>query len=153
MKRILLIVLLVAAGCAAKKDPTPAASPAAPASTAPAKKMIHSGDPEFAAMLAALKADPKTTKFAREIVEFKMTVDSVKEVNKQTYQVKGKGDGVNLVVTFLLPPNLAVNDRARELAAGDKLTYLGEPTEYAPGDPATITTLSGSVLKIERAKP
>ncbi len=148
MTRFLLPALIVV-GC--QKAPlSPSAPSPPPAATGPTKKVIESGSPAFAGMLAAFKADPKTTKFAREVVNFKMTVRSIREVNPQTYQVTGQGDGVNLTVTFLLPPNLTVNQQARQLAPGDSLTYWAEPAEYTPGDPPTITSLSGSIRGVER---
>ena len=150
MKRMLLFALLAAVGCQKAPSPSPARTvPATPAASA--KKVIESGKPEFDTMLAAFKADPKTTKFAREIVTFKMTVESVKEVDKQTYLVKGKGEGANLVVTFLLPANLQLNQQARHLGAGDTVTYWAEPAEYTPGDPPTITSLSGSIMSVGSA--
>jgi hypothetical protein len=146
----LLLALVAVAGC--KKAPPAPSAPTLPANpTATTKKVIESGSPEFAAMLAAFKADPETTKFAREIVTVKMTVGSVREVNPQTYLVRGKGDGVNLVVTFLLPPNLTVNQQARQLVAGDTVTYWAEPTQYTPGDRPTITSLSGSIMGVQSA--
>jgi hypothetical protein len=114
--------------------------------------VIEAGRPEFETMLAEFKANPKTKKFEREIVTFIMTVQSVKQVDKETYEVMGAGPGVNLVCTFPLPPNLAVNDRVKTLAPGDKLTYWAEPADYRPGTPPTITSLSGSFMAVERAK-
>jgi hypothetical protein len=153
MKRVLLLALVVVVGC--KKAPSDTSAPTLPATpTTPTKKIIEFGQPEFAAMLAAFKADPKTTKFARELVTFKITVDSVREVNRETYLVKGKGDGIILIVTFLLPPNLALNQQARQLAPGDNVTYWAEPAEYTPGNPPTLTSFSGSILGVEKpAKP
>ena len=153
MKRAVLLTLLVLIGC--KKSNPEATDPgntpaAAPVSKGPTKKLIESGTPEFDAMLAEFKADPKTKKFEREIVTFVMAVESVKEVNKETYLVKGKGDGVNLVCTFLLPKDLELNRQAPTLAAGDKVTYMAEPAGYKPGTPPTITGLSGSILGVER---
>ena len=134
----------------AVKNPTTVTSP-----TTPTKKSIEMGNPEFEKMLADFKADPKSTKYQRELVTFKMIVESVKEVNKENYLIKGKGEGgkVDLVCTFMLPPNLDVNNRARSVGPGNKLTYLAGPYEYKPGDPVpTITSAAGSILAVEMGK-
>jgi hypothetical protein len=162
MNRVLFLALLALVGC--KKpvpdspppaDPVPAkavsVAPAAPGKppAGPPKKLIEAGAPEFDAMLAKYKADPKTKKFEREIITFVMAVDSVKEINKTSYQVTGKGSGLNLVCTFILPPNLPLNDRVKSLQPGDQLTYMAQPASYKAGSPPMIVSLSGSILGVE----
>lgn len=150
MNRLPLLACLAAVGCHKDLPTTPA--PTAAASATPARRGIEAGTPEWEAMLADFKADPGTKKYERSVVTFAMTVEAVTEGNKETYRVTGSGPGAKLVCTFLLPPNLQVNDRVRTLAPGDTLTYLAEPAKYTPGDPPTVTSLSGSVLSMGRGK-
>jgi hypothetical protein len=158
MKRLLAAVALLAVGGCKKAVPEVSnAAPAAPVSVSPAttpkNKVIETGNPEFEKMLADFKANPKTKTYERSLVTFKMKVESVKELDKKRYLVNGTADGVNLVCTFLMLPDLPVNNRLREVAPGDKLTYWAEPTEYKPGDPVpTITSFSGSFLALESGR-
>lgn len=155
MRRFLVLTVLIV-GCKKAAQETPASAPAAAVLAAattpetPVKKPIEAGRPEFDVMLADFKADPKTTKYERDIPTFVMTVESVKEIDKQKYIARGTGDGLNLVCTFILPPNLPLNSEARTLGPGDKVTYLAGVANYKPGTPPTITGLSGSIISVTK---
>jgi hypothetical protein len=150
MTRTVLLIALALCGCNKPNPQIASTEPAVP--TDPAHQGIDADMPEYATMLADLKADPKSTKYARKSLTLVMKVESVKELSKVEYLVKGKGKDINLACVFQLPPTLEVNNRIRNVEPGDTLTYTTFNNDYKPGPPPTLSSGSGGFMGLEKVK-
>lgn len=147
--RPVLFLLVLAAGC--QKSDTGPAPPAAGTGSAPARSLIDSDKPEFAAMVEALKANPADPKYKGQLLVIDLAVEEVRAEKDDKYQVTGAAGGVTVRVTFLNPPGLRGNEAARTLAPGDRVAFYGELGRFEAGaGRPVLTVFSGSISRASR---
>jgi hypothetical protein len=150
MRFLLLLLALTFVGC---NRPGPGAGSTTPevSSTAPARSLVHSGQPEFGEMVAALGKDPRDPRYRNQFLNIDLEVGEVKEVAKDRYLVTGRADNVTVRVTFLVLPDLRSNLQVGTLKAGDRVDFYGELGAFETGkDGVVLTVPSGSVSRVTR---
>lgn len=149
---IAFLALALVLGCHkadSGSDSTP--QPTVGTAAAPTKSIIDSDKPQFEEMVRALKADPKDPKYKRQLLNIDIEVEERTESKKDAYLVTGTAGGLTIKVTFLIQPNLTLNQQARTLSKGDRVYFFCELAEFDPKpDPPVLTSYSGSILRISR---
>jgi hypothetical protein len=150
----LLFLVLMVAGCGRGSPATQGneTRSSAEAKPKPPLKVVWTNEPEFEEIVKALTADPKRLAEYRKThkITFKLTVESVRKVRENEYQVTGTAGPVNVRATFLQSPNFEVNRNVAALAPGNKVTFWGEIAAFKPATPrAEVTVLSGAIVKTE----
>jgi len=151
MRLLLLFLAPAVVGCNKPPGSGAAATSAEASPAAPARSLVHSGRPEFAAMVAALEKDPHDPKYKNQFVNIDLEVGEVKEAGKDRYLVTGRADNVTVRVTFLVLPDLRSNLQVSSLKAGDRVDFYGELGAFEKGtDGVVLTVPSASVSRVTR---
>jgi hypothetical protein len=145
-----LVLVATVIGCD-KPGSGGAGTSSATSPTAPARSLVHSGRPEFAAMVAALEKDPRDPKYKNQFLNIDLEVDEVQEAGKDRFLVTGRADNVTVRATFLVLPDLRSNLQVGTLKAGDRVDFYGELGGFEKGaDGVVLTVPSGSVSRVTR---